>query len=72
MLRSVLRRRLLALFLALAGVVWLVADKYFEGPVLLVLTPHHGITASDLVSLPLFGAAIRLSLVRSRRESGAA
>lgn len=45
--------------LALAGVLWLVADKPVEGPTILHVTADHGLTAGDLAGLAavLFGVA---------------
>lgn len=48
----VMVRRVLALLLVLAAVAWVLGNKSVEGPTLLVLSAHHGITAADLVSVP--------------------
>jgi len=53
----------LALFFAVG---WVLVDQRVEGPTLLVITPGHGITLSDLVSLALAGPALR-RLARSVR-----
>ena len=51
--------------LSLLSVAWLVVDKSFEGGVLLVVAPHHGLTAGDLAGLA--GLAVGgLVLVRGR------
>jgi hypothetical protein len=41
----------LAVGLAVAAVIWVLVNGPVEGPVLLVLTPSHGITVADLPSL---------------------
>jgi hypothetical protein len=48
-----------AFALALEGVVWLLADKWFEGPLLVRFADDHGLVLADLVGLAaLFGAAV--------------
>jgi hypothetical protein len=46
-------RRWLAVGLAGAAVIWILVNGPVEGPVLLTLTPSHGITVADLPSLAL-------------------
>jgi hypothetical protein len=46
-------RKWLAVGLVGAAVVWIFVNKSVEGPVLLALGPHHGITVADLVSIAL-------------------
>jgi hypothetical protein len=41
----------LALGLVIAAVLWVLVNGPFEGSVLVVLTPSHGITVADLFSL---------------------
>lgn len=48
---AITRRRWLALGLITAAVIWVLVNGPVEGPVLLVLTPSHGITLGDLPSL---------------------
>ena len=52
-----LRRVLLAILLVLGGLVWLRVDQRLEGGVLLVVTPQHGLTVADLLSLAAFAVA---------------
>ncbi len=52
------RRRIAALLLVVAAVVWVFANGPFEGHVLLFLDRAHGVTAADLLSVyGLLGAA---------------
>ena len=44
-------RRVSAAVLVVLAVVWGLVNGPFEGPVLLVLSPGHGITTSDLLSV---------------------
>ena len=48
------------------AVLWLLEDKPLEGPVLLVLTPGHGVTMSDLVSP---AALVAAAVLRYRRRT---
>lgn len=48
------------------GIGWLILDRLFEGPILVKLTPDHGIVAADLLSATAFCSALVL-LVRARR-----
>jgi hypothetical protein len=51
--------RTTAAVLALEGLVWLVLDKWFEGPTLMRFTEDHGLVLADLVGLAaIFGAAV--------------
>jgi hypothetical protein len=43
----------LAVVLVACAVLWVVINHPVEGPTLLVLTPSHGITVADLLSLAL-------------------
>jgi hypothetical protein len=36
-----------------AAVIWIFVNKSVEGPVLLALSPNHGITVADLLSIAL-------------------
>jgi hypothetical protein len=47
----------------LAG-VWVLVNKPVEGPTLLVLSPSHGVTLADLISLVALGVAAELLSVR--------
>ena len=48
-----------AVVLALEGVVWLVVDKWFEGPTLIAVAHDHGLVLADLVGLAaIVGAAL--------------
>ena len=60
MIASRIRRVLLAGLLVLAGLVWLRVSQGLEGPVLLVVTPEHGLTTADLLSLAAFAVAVIL------------
>jgi hypothetical protein len=65
-----LRQRLAIVVLALLSFVWLTLDSDFEGDVLITFTNHNGLTASDLVGVAGFVAAIGLwvRLWRRRRR----
>lgn len=52
----------------LAGTAWLLLDGPIEGPVLVALTPDHGLTLSDLVALPAALVVSCLLVLRARRE----
>ena len=55
-----------AAVLALEGVIWLVLDKWFEGPTLVAVSERHGLVLADLVGLAaLMGAAV--CLLRTRQ-----
>jgi hypothetical protein len=44
-------QRSLAVGLLVAAVVWIFVNKPVEGPVLLLLSPTHGVTVADLGSV---------------------
>jgi hypothetical protein len=51
--------RTAAAVLALEGLVWLVLDKWFEGPILVRVADDHGLVLADLVGLvAVFVAAV--------------
>ncbi|SIR68713.1 hypothetical protein [Williamsia sterculiae] len=53
----------------LLAVVWLPVNEPVEGAVLLVLTPTHGITQADLISVMAVAVVgVRLWWVRRRRR----
>jgi len=54
----------LAVGLIAAAVVWVLVNGPVEGPVLLVLTPSHGITVADLPSMAALVIAGLLFLSR--------
>ena len=58
------RRSWLAVGLIAAAVVWVLVNGPVEGPVLLVLTPSHGITVADLPSMAALVIAGLLFLSR--------
>ena len=45
------RRRLVAVGLVAAALIWVLVNGPVEGPTLLVLAPSHGITVADLPSV---------------------
>lgn len=45
------RSRVAAVALAMQSVVWLHVNRDFEGPVLLVVTRHHGFVLADTVAV---------------------
>jgi hypothetical protein len=45
------RPRWLAVGLVAAAVIWVLVNGPVEGPVLVVLTPSHGVSVADLPSL---------------------
>lgn len=54
-----------AALLAAEAVVWLLVDRWFEGPTLFHVTYHHGLVLADLVGLvALLVAATCLSRPR--------
>jgi hypothetical protein len=59
------RRRVLAAVLVVAAGVWAVVNKAVEGPTLLVITPRHGLTTADLLSITALLVAAHL--LRPRR-----
>ena len=59
-------RRALAVAVAAVGVMWVVVNKPVEGPTLLVLSRHHGVTAADLLSAAAFLIALALWVVPAR------
>lgn len=63
---SVRRRRVLAAWLVVLAVVWVFVNSPVEGPTLLVLSPTHGITAADLLSVAAVLVAVGLVLPRRR------
>jgi hypothetical protein len=55
-----------AAVLAFEGALWLVLDKWFEGPTLMRFSDDHGLVLADLVGLAaIFGAAVLLLLTRT-------
>jgi hypothetical protein len=62
-------RKWLAVGLVAAAVIWIFVNQSVEGPVLLTLSPNHGITVADLLSIALLIIAglLVLSSVASRR-----
>jgi hypothetical protein len=55
-----------AVALAVEGVMWLIVDKWFEGPTLVRVSENHGLVLADLVGLAaLFGAAVCLLRART-------
>ncbi len=54
---SRLTRRWAAVLLAVAGLLWLLFNGRYEGPVLLTVDRSHGLTVADLASLAAFIAA---------------
>jgi hypothetical protein len=58
-----------AAVLALEGVAWLIADKWFEGPTLVRVSENHGLVLADLVGFAaIFAAAI--CMLRTRDPEG--
>lgn len=55
-----LRNAAVALVLAAVSGIWLVANKSLEGPVLLPITPNHGLTFSDLFGFVGLYFAVRI------------
>jgi len=60
-----------AVALAVVSALWLLVNRPVEGPVLWSVTPHHGLTATDLAGLA--GLAVAgwraLSIWRTRRDT---
>ncbi len=61
------RQRAGCALLAMLSLLWLLVNRDFEGPVLLSLTSHNGLTASDLVGLAGFVISAGLWLRLRRR-----
>lgn len=57
----------MGLVLLVAAVIWLLVNGPVEGPVLVELTPDHGLTVADLPALAAGAVALAL-LVSSRRR----
>ena len=57
-----------AVVLALVSVLWLLVNQPMEGPVLLVVSPGHGLTAADLAGLLGLGLAAWRLIAGSRRR----
>ena len=71
MVTSRVRHLLLAVLLVLAGLVWLRINEKIEGRILLTLSPNHGITVADLLSVAMFAGAVVLAWperARNRRR----
>jgi hypothetical protein len=70
--------RIVAVLAAALGLAWVIVDRQWEGPVLFVISPRHGVTVSDLacvVAVVAAGAALlmpgtttALMRVRDRRD----
>lgn len=60
-------RRVVAVVLVVLAVTWILVNQPVEGPILLVVTPTHGLTVADLPSLAAFAVAVALAWPRSRR-----
>jgi hypothetical protein len=61
-----------AVALAVVSGLWLLVNKRAEGPLLWSVTPHHGLTATDLAGLAGLAVAIwrgRQAWRRRRRRS---
>jgi hypothetical protein len=56
-----------AVALALEGVIWLLADKWFEGPILVRIADDHGLVLADLVGLAAVIGAV-ISMLRTRER----
>ena len=63
---SLVRRLLLAALLVVAAVVWVRINGPVEGRTLLVLSPTHGVTSADMLSL--LALAARHVVVRPSSE----
>ena len=61
-----------AIALAVLSVCWFVVNKPMEGPVLLIVTRGHGLTAGDLAGLVGLGLAAWQLLGTRDRSRGAA
>lgn len=51
-------RLVVAVLLVVGAVVWLRVNKPVEGPTLLELSRHHGVTVADLLSLGMVLLAV--------------
>lgn len=60
-------RRVLAVVLVVAAIVWLPLNKAVEGPKLLVLSRTHAVTTADLLSVVLVLVAFGLLWSTRRR-----
>jgi hypothetical protein len=58
-----------AVLAAAFGLAWVIVDRQWEGPVLFVVSPGHGVTVSDLASVVAVAAA-GAALLRSRNHRG--
>jgi hypothetical protein len=58
--------------LAVLSVLWLLVNNPMEGPVLLVITPGHGVTGGDLAGLAGLAIAAWRVLAPRMRARGAA
>lgn len=56
----------LAAVLVVVAVVWVLVNKPVEGPTLIRLTPHHGVTVGDLPSAAAVVVAAVLILTARR------
>jgi hypothetical protein len=59
--------RAAAALLALEGALWWYVDKLFEGPILILFTPYHGLCLADLVGLAAVVVAATCVLRNSDR-----
>lgn len=53
-----------ALALAITSGIWLVVNKQLEGPVLITVTPSHGLTVGDLFGFAGFFYSLRILWAR--------
>ena len=60
------RRTAHAAVLVAVAMLWLSVNQPMEGPILITVSPKHGLTASDLLSVA--GFAVALILVIGRRH----
>jgi hypothetical protein len=67
---SSVRRVLLAGLLVVGAVIWAKIDKPIEGRTLLELTPHHGLTTADLLSVVMLAMALVLAWPAPRGTTG--
>jgi hypothetical protein len=58
-----------AAVLALEGVAWLIADKWFEGPTLVRISENHGLVLADLVGFAAILVAA-ICFLRTRDPEG--
>ncbi len=59
-------RTVVALALVVFAVIWVLVNGPFEGPTLVVVTPDHGLTVADLLSLVAFAVAAVVLLTGRR------